>query len=152
MENGCQEEKLQKFHNDCARKMCGLTQYHHMTYHISMDNIYNVRLNLLPIDKLIEVRQLRFFIKIANMPTTRLTRQIINSVAIPEDGVTFTGGRHLSTRASLRAALEKAEPVKPGTGAPLKEWIPRLQQPNIGKHLEEKLGLPENSFPRPKKK
>ena len=52
-------KKLQKFHHDCARKMCGLTRYHHMTYHVSMDNILNTRLNLLPIDELLAIRQLR---------------------------------------------------------------------------------------------
>ena len=113
--------KLQTFHNDCARKLCGLTQYHHMTYHISMDNILNTRLNLLSIDKLIEMRQLRFLIKVANLPTTRLTRQIINSVAIPEAGITLTGGRHLSTRGSYRDVLEKAELVTKGKGAPPKK-------------------------------
>ena len=117
-----------------------------------MDNILNERLKLPPIDKLIATRQLRFLMRIANMPTTRLTRQIINSIAIPKAGTTLAGGRGLSTRGSLRQVLEKVELVKPGTGGPLKEWIPKLQQPDIGTYITQKLGLPENTFSNPKKK
>ena len=138
--------KLQTFHNNCARKMCGLTQWHHMTYHISMDNIYNTRLNLLQIDKLVEIRQLRFLLKVANLPTTRLTRQIINSVAIPEDGIKLSGSRHLSTKGSWLKTLEKVKAVKQGTGGPLKEWIPFMQQKDIGLIIDQRLELPENTF------
>ena len=145
-------KKLQTFHNNCARKLCGLTQYHHMTYHISMENIFNTRLNLLPIDKLVTIRQLRFLMKIANLPTTRLTRQIINSFAIPKAGTALAKGRYLSTRSSLREALEKVEIVTPGTGGPLKTWIPFLQRKDIGNYIEQKLELPEGTFSRPKKK
>ena len=123
-----------------------------MTYHISMDNILNTRLNMPPIDKLVTIRQLRFLQKVALLPTTRLTRQVINSFAIPKAGVTLAKGRSLSTRGSLRTALEKADLVEPGTGAPLKDWIPKLQSKNIGTHIKKKLDRPENKFSNPKRK
>ena len=129
-----------------------LTQYHHMTYHISMENIFNTRLNLLPIDKLVTIRQLRFLMKIANLPTTRLTRQIINSFAIPKAGTVLAKGRYLSTRSSLRETLEKVEIVTSGSGGPLKIWIPFLQRNDIGNYIEQKLELPEGTFSKPKKK
>ena len=117
-----------------------------------MENIFNTRLNLLPIDKLVTIRQLRFLMKVANLPTTRLTRQTINSFAIPKAGTNLAKGRYLSTRSSLREALEKVEIVTPGTGGPLKTWIPFLQRTNIGAYIEQKLELPENTFSKPKKK
>ena len=97
-------KKLQAFHHKCARKLCGLTQFHHMTYHISMDNILNTRFKMPPIDKLVTIRQLRFLQKVALLPTTRLTRQVINSFAIPKAGITLAKGRHLSTKGSLRTS------------------------------------------------
>ena len=123
-----------------------------MTYHVSMDNILNTRLNLLPTDKLLIIRQLRSLQKIASLPTTRLTIQVINSHAIPKAGTKTKGTRHHSTRCSLRKALEDTELVKKGTGAPLKDWIPLLLKKDIGKYIEEKLGVPENTFSNPKRK
>ena len=123
-----------------------------MTYHISMENIFNTRINLLPIDKLVTIRQLRFLMKVANLPTTRLTRQIISSFAIPKDGISLAEGRYLSTRSSLRYALEKVQIVTPGTGGPLETWIPFLQRNDIGNYIDQKLELPENTFSKPKKK
>ena len=117
-----------------------------------MENIFNTRLNLLPIDKLVTIRQLRFLMKIANLPTTRLTRQIINSFAIPKAGTVLAKGRYLSTRSSLREALEKVEIVTSGSGGPLKIWIPFLQRNDIGNYIEQKLELPEGTFSKPKKK
>ena len=111
----------------------------------------DMRLNLLTQDKLITIRQLRSLQKLANLPTTRLTRQVINSHAIPKDGLKAKGSRHHSTRCSLRKALEETELVKNGTGAPLKDWIPLLLKKDIGKYIEEKLGLPENIFSNPKR-
>ena len=117
-----------------------------------MEKILNTRLNLLPIDKLVTIRQLRSLQKIASLPTTRLTRQVINSHAIPKPGIKAKGTRHHSTRCSLRKALEETELVEKGTGAPLKDWIPLLLKKDIGKYIEEKLGLPENTFSNPKRK
>ena len=122
-----------------------------MTYHITMDNILNERLHLLPLDTLVTMRQLRFLQKAANLPTTRLTRQVINSHAIAADETKISGGNHLSTRCSLRKALEKAKLVKPNTGGPLKEWIPLLRKNNIGTQIEAELGLPENTFSKPRR-
>ena len=104
--------------------------------------------------QLVHIRRLRFCKKVAEMPTTRLTRQMINSVAIPKPGTQLTGGGHKSTKRSWQASLEDAQLVNQKEGAPLKEWMQQLTQPDIGTKIEKALGLPEKTFTsrRPKKR
>ena len=117
-----------------------------MTHHVSIDSIFQQRLNNLPtMEQLITIQQLRFLRKIARLPTSRLTRQIINSHAIAPRGTKLSGGGHLSTRKSLRDALVKAD-LTSTNGAPLKEWMPLLADKYIGPHIDRALKLPEGTF------
>ena len=72
--------KLTRFHHDCARSMCKLTRWHHRKYGITMKDILENRLGgLLPIEKIIRVRQLRFLNRVARMNCDRLTFQVLTS-------------------------------------------------------------------------
>ena len=51
--------KLKTCHNKFTRHLCGITRWHCHEYHISMNDIFE-RLNITSIDKIIDLRTIRF--------------------------------------------------------------------------------------------
>ena len=78
--------KLSTFHHKCIRQLCGYTMYHVREHHIKIKK-YMEKTNLALIETYITIWQLRFLSRIAKMDKKRLTRQIINSQAIPKGNV-----------------------------------------------------------------
>jgi len=133
--------KLQSFHHKCCRRMCGLTLWHNRKYHISMENILSERLNLLPIEKIFYLRQLRFLHRVANMGPSRLTFQILTSQVTVTGG--SKGGSKTNTRTTWKQTLRKAGLSETGD---MKEWIPNLCSINSTKKVEETLAVPPGTF------
>ena len=117
-----------------------------------MDNILNKRLQLPNTLDTVCVRQHKFLEKVAKLPTTRLTRLVINSIAIPKEGVKLQSGPWNSLKVTLRKAMERTKVLAPGSGGPLKTWIPKLRSPDIGETIEKELGLPEGSYSQRKRR
>ncbi|MCP4747957.1 MAG: hypothetical protein GY874_17745, partial [Desulfobacteraceae bacterium] len=99
-----QMEKLSCFHKKCLRQLCGYTMFlvkeHHIKTKVCME-----KTNLKPIETYITVRQLRFLMRIAEMPRNRLTRQVVNSQAVSQ-GKCSRGQQ--TTKRAYRDALRRA--------------------------------------------
>ena len=135
--------KLKTCHNKFTRHLCGITRWHCREYHISMNDIFE-RLNIASINKIIDLRMIRFLKKVAMQPLTRLTRRIMNSQAVPVEGYKLPKNR-LSTRKTYKDVLVRAGMTKSGH---LDEWIPKLQNKANNSIMEENLGLPKGSISR----
>jgi hypothetical protein len=144
-------QKLKVFHMKKARKLCNINMKLVQKHHIPNESILD-RLHLMPLDKLLTIRQLRFLQKIACQPQSRLMRKILNSQAIPPTGVKCVN-RHATTRKSYRDALIRAKLVDKSSNGELDEWIPKLRRKDtIAKIIEANLDLYENSFNPGRKK
>ena len=146
--------KLTRFHHDCARSMCKLTRWHHRKYGITMKDILENRLGgLLPIEKIIRVRQLRFLNRVARMSCDRLTFQVLTSQLKATTATTFTKGAKQNTRSTWKKTLIVAGLTDGKNGGKLEDWIPKLQS-DFASTIEENLDLPNGSFKikKPRKK
>jgi hypothetical protein len=138
-------QKLKVFHTKKARKLCNINMKLVEKHHIPNDSVLN-RLHLMPLDKLITIRQLRFLRKIACQPQSRLTRKILNSQAVPPIGIKCSN-RYTTTRKSYRDALVRAKLIDKSSVGELDEWIPKMRcKDTIAKTIETNLDLHENSF------
>ena len=78
-----QMEKLSCFHKKCLRQLCGYTMFLLKEHHIKT-KVCMKKMNLKPIETYITIRQLRFLMRIAEMPENRLTRQVVNSQVVSQ--------------------------------------------------------------------
>ena len=98
-------KNLQRFQNDCARSIYGVTRWHHEHEHLKMDTIYK-ELDLQPVEETIQKRTLDFLKKIASHPESNLQRKIVCCQAEP-NGKLPQGRNPKSTRESYRDALRE---------------------------------------------
>ena len=78
-----QLEKISCFHKKCMRELCGYTMCL-VKEHCIKTKVCMEKTKLKPIETYIKLRQLRFLSRIAKMPEHRLTRQVVNSQAMPQ--------------------------------------------------------------------
>ena len=71
-------QALASFHNRCTRTMCGINLRHCQIHKIATNSILE-RLDILPIDKILYIRQLRFLHRVASMNPSRLLFQTLSS-------------------------------------------------------------------------
>ena len=67
------QQKLKAFHNKNARSLCFITRWHCQHHKQSMKDIFEKKLKMLPIEKMINLRQIHFLKKVAHQKTNRLT-------------------------------------------------------------------------------
>jgi hypothetical protein len=58
-------KKLAAFHNRCAPRISGITLWHCQHYHIAMQDVFEKCVKMLPIDKIVAIRQLRLLQNVA---------------------------------------------------------------------------------------
>lgn len=97
----------------------------------------------------LKLRQVRYLERIAWMPDERLPRQMI-ACSAKKCGPTKRDGRR-TTQQSYRSTLEKANLCAPGKGGDLSQWIPNLRSANIGKTIDDGLGLLEGTYQKGRK-
>ncbi len=101
------------------------------------------------IETYITIRQLRFLMRIAEMPENRLTRQVINSQAVPQGNC--SRGQQTTKRA-YRDDLKRAGLCDAKGDIKTSEWIECLKAAETPAVIERNLGLESGSFRKKKKK
>jgi hypothetical protein len=96
--------KLTSFHLKCLRSLFGYTMFSVKEYRIR-NEVCMEKTKLKPIETYITIRQLRFLTRIAEMPKSRLTRQVVNSQAVTK-GKCSRGQQ--TTKRAYRDALKRA--------------------------------------------
>ena len=105
--------------------------------------------NLKNIEIYITIRQLRFLSRIAKMETTRLTRQVINSQAIPQ-GKCAKGIQ--TTKRAYKDALIRAGLIDKKKGnVTTAEWITIMNNDETPEIIEKTLELKPGSLKKKKK-
>ena len=115
-----------------------LVKEHHIKTKVCME-----KTNLKPIETYITVRQLRFLMRIAEMPRNRLTRQVVNSQAVSQ-GKCSRGQQ--TTKRAYRDALRRAGLCDEKGDIKTSEWIERLKAEETPAVIERNLDLEPGSF------
>jgi hypothetical protein len=136
---------LASFHHRCTRAMCGINLWHCRMHKITTESTLE-RLGILPIDKIFYTRQLKFLHRAACMDPSRLTFQTLSSQVVRVEGMKIRAGAKTNTLSTWRKTLEKAGLATARQGGKLEEWVPIIRSGYCPAIVEEKLGLPPNSF------
>ena len=102
---------------------------------------------LKPIETYITLRQLRFLSRIAKMPESRLTRQIVNSQAVPQ-GSCSRGQQN--TKRAYRDALKRAGLCDKKGDVRTSEWIECMKSKRTAEVIEKNLDLAPGTFSKEK--
>ena len=102
--------------------------------------------NLPPLSDVARIRQLRFLDRVAQMPSSRLTRQIISCQAQRKPDSKLKQGRRTSTQGTYRETLEKAGLCTKEDRGNLSKWIPKFHQGDLCETIETSLNLPEGTY------
>jgi len=138
-------QALASFHNKCTRTMCGINLRHCQMHKISTKSILE-RLDILSIDKIFYIRQLRFLQRVASMEPSRLLFQTLSSQAARLPGMKMTAGRKTNTLSTWLHTLEQTGLATKGSGGKLKEWTPKIRSSICATLAEETLELPTGSI------
>jgi hypothetical protein len=138
-------QALALFHNRCTRTMCGINLRHCRMHKISTESILE-RLDILPIDKIFYIRQLRFLQRVASMDPSRLLFQALSSQAARLPGMKISAGRKTNTLSTWLHTLEQTGLATKGLGGKLGEWIPKIRSSICATLAEETLELPTGSI------
>jgi hypothetical protein len=101
---------------------------------------------MLPIDKIVAIRQLRFLQNAAFLKSTGLTRKIMNSQAVRIKVARLPKGDRISTQRAYKDVLIQAKLIRTKSGSSIVEWFPTLRSPGIAAIIQKNLELPENYF------
>ena len=138
-------QALASFHNKCTRTMCGINLRHCQMHKISTKSIQE-RLDILPIDTIFYIRQLRFLHRVASMNPSRLLFQTLSSQVARLPGMKMTRGQKTNTLSTWRHTLEQTGLTTKGPGGKLEEWIPKIRSSICATLAEETLELPTGSI------
>lgn len=97
-------KKLATWHMYNVRSILNVIRWHCREYKES-NAVHLRRLDILQMEKMIEIRQLRFLKKVAQMPTNRLTRQAICSQAHAGEDDKLSRGATITTRSTHRNSI-----------------------------------------------
>ena len=137
-------QKLKTFHHKCSQQIHGITLWHCLKHGVSMAKVFE-KTKLLPIEKTIEIRQIRFLERVSNLKSTHLTHQIMTSQASKIPNVKGSTGHCINTCSACKNVLEKAG-LATTAGAELSEWIPKLLSSEAHDLIENNLELPPGSL------
>ena len=121
-----------------------LVKEHHIKTKVCME-----KTNLKPIETYIVIRQLRFLTRIAEMPESRLTRQVVNSQAVSQ-GKCSRGQQ--TTKRAYRDALRCAGLCDKKGDIKTSEWVECLTAEETPADIERNLELKPGSFRKRKRK
>ena len=145
--------ELQKWHHFFVKKMCHV---HPLMFRdipgLSMKKLLT-DMDLPEIDKMVEIRRVRFLRKLALNPLS-LPARCLGSQGLAPPGLSLPSGSHKTTTlCSLKKTLKKAGVICE-LGDDFAHWVPTLRLPigKLGKIVDNRLGLEEGSFAKRKKK
>ena len=127
-----EEVALERFHNDCIRKMCRVSRWKQHVHHLKSSEL-RAQLGLRTMRHYISVRVLRWAGHVVRMDRERLPRKLLFSwVDRPRKsgGQPLTFGRRVER--TVKAALEVAEPQVRRTIVGTGIVGGRIRQPGIG--------------------
>ena len=119
-----------------------LVKEHHIKTKVCLE-----KTKLKPIETYITLRQLRFLSRIAKMPESRLTRQIVNSQAVPQ-GSCSRGQQN--TKRAYRDALKRAGLCDKKGDVKTSEWIECMKSERTAEVIEKNLDLAPGTFSKEK--
>ncbi len=139
-------QDLEVFQNHCIRRMNFMNLSHCQYYGVKMETMRD-RVKLPTLRSIFQLRQLHWLEKVARMPPTRLTRQVISCQAVRPPDHKFQKGSTLTTQASYRHVLEEAGLCEKSKGGAFGSWMPKIQGgDDVCRMIDENLGLPTGTY------